>query len=169
MVSFHEHHFCDSDGIPQTIYMRSDGYFNATKLCKSAKKEWGHYAHNLGSKGFIAELKKRNIHKHVIQTTSTGKNDDRGTWICAELAVHVAMWLSPCWAVEVSCLIASAGFRQLQAEGASKLFDHMIECVKEEGERQQDISGFIYAVTASYYLAVKMGYWSGKVADLRSR
>jgi hypothetical protein len=78
-----------------------DGYVNATAMCKANGKHLPHYLANgrtteylqalSGSVGIPADLLKVSI--------GTGPNHLRGTWIHPRLAVDLARWISPAFAV----------------------------------------------------------------------
>jgi hypothetical protein len=77
-----------------------DGYVNATGMCKANGKKWNDYYRQErtfqylqaleGSAGFPADL---------IQTISDGPNEGRGTYVHPRLAVDLARWISPEFAV----------------------------------------------------------------------
>ncbi len=46
----------DSKGRELCVEMRPDGYFNATKMCKSSGKAWGHYKENRKTEEFLKTL-----------------------------------------------------------------------------------------------------------------
>lgn len=82
----------------------SDGYINATAMCKAAAKSWGHYRENATTKAFLLALS-GSIGipmDQIVQTIATGPNDARGTWIHPQVAIHLAQWLSAEFAVKVS-------------------------------------------------------------------
>jgi hypothetical protein len=87
------------------IQQRStDGYINATAMCKAAGKEWAHYNSNGASKAFLAALEgslgiPRDL---VVQPIVTGPNEARGTWVHPQVAIHLAQWLSAGFAVQVT-------------------------------------------------------------------
>jgi hypothetical protein len=78
-----------------------DGYVNATAMCKANGKHLPHYLANgrtteylqalAGSVGIPTDLLKVSI--------GTGPNHLRGTWIHPRLAVDLARWISPAFAV----------------------------------------------------------------------
>lgn len=94
-----EHHVNNS-----TISQRSaDGYINATALCTAAGKEWGQYASDKNTKEFLAELSSSTGIKNsnLIQSVK----DDSGsqdTWVHPQVSLHLAQWLSPKFAVQVT-------------------------------------------------------------------
>jgi hypothetical protein len=78
-----------------------DGYVNATAMCKAGGRRWNHYVTNdrtteylqalSGSAGIPADL--------LVTSIGTGPNHLRGTWIHPRLAVDLARWISPSFAV----------------------------------------------------------------------
>lgn len=87
-------HIVDSSEIDQRA---SDGYVNATALCKASGKRLGHYRSNDGTIEFIHELS-RSVGiptDLLIQTITTGPNRNRGTWVHPQVAVHLGQWASP--------------------------------------------------------------------------
>lgn len=92
----------------QLIYMRStDGYINATAMCKKFGKRLNDYSRLDTTKEFVQELSSdAGIPADLlIVKIMTGENEIRGTWIHPDLAVNLAMWLSPKFSVKVSRLI----------------------------------------------------------------
>ena len=79
----------------------TDGYVDATAMCKANGKEWKHYfetdrAHRYlgalsGSVGIPTD--------HLFRSITTGPNDRRGTWVHPQLAVDLARWISAPFAV----------------------------------------------------------------------
>jgi len=79
----------------------TDGFVNATAMCKANGKEWKHYfetdrAHRYldalsGSVGIPTD--------HLFRSITTGPNDRRGTWVHPQLAVDLARWISAPFAV----------------------------------------------------------------------
>jgi hypothetical protein len=80
---------------------QADGFVNATAMCRAGGKRWNHYASNArtfeylqalsGSAGIPADL--------LVTSIATGPNHLRGTWIHPRLAVDLARWISPSFAV----------------------------------------------------------------------
>jgi hypothetical protein len=80
---------------------QADGFVNATAMCRAGGKRWNHYASNertfeylqalSGSAGIPADL--------LVTSIATGPNHLRGTWIHHRLAVDLARWISPAFAV----------------------------------------------------------------------
>jgi KilA-N domain len=90
----------------------SDGYINATAMCKATGKLWAHYMENGSTKEFLQELsltigipivKNSNYGKipalELIQS-ETGRYG--GTWVHPYIAINLAQWCSAAFAVQVS-------------------------------------------------------------------
>lgn len=79
----------------------SDGYTNATAMCHANGREWYTYARSDRTTEYLKALAQSTglyLHRLII-TTTTGPNDLRGTWIHPRLAVDLARWISPQFAV----------------------------------------------------------------------
>lgn len=91
----------DTDTVPQRI---TDGYFNATVMCKASGKQIGHYLENSTTKDFLSELSS-DIGipiSGLVQVIKGGEPHLQGTWVHPQVAIHLAQWLSPKFAVLVS-------------------------------------------------------------------
>jgi len=85
--------------IPQRA---TDGYINATAMCKALGKEWASYRRS--AEPFLEALERSlQIRRdRLVLTVSGGPNDQRGTWVHPQIAINLATWLSPDFAVQVS-------------------------------------------------------------------
>lgn len=82
----------------------SDGYINATALCKANGKMIGHYLEIGPTKEFLKELE-RSVGLTIdvlVSKVMTGPNEFRGTWVHPQVAINLAQWLSPKFAVQVT-------------------------------------------------------------------
>lgn len=81
-----------------------DGFINATAMCKVAGKDWFGYARNQTTKDFLEALQRspQISGNPVVVSVTTGANDQRGTWVHPQVAIHLAQWLSAEFAVQVS-------------------------------------------------------------------
>jgi hypothetical protein len=79
----------------------SDGFANATAMCQANGKLWGHYISNQRTTAYIQALADSLgiSADQLVITTTTGPNHLRGTWVHPRLAVDLARWLSPQFAV----------------------------------------------------------------------
>ena len=81
-----------------------DGYINATALCKACGKEMKHYLSNASTKAFIEELSLEVgiPTSALIQIVKGGSPQFQGTWVHPQVAINLAQWASPKFAVLVS-------------------------------------------------------------------
>lgn len=88
-----------------SLYQRAnDGYVNATKLCQDEEKLFGDYARLKTTKEYLNELSmSMGIPiDQLVYSMKTRSNDNRGTWVHPKVAIHLAQWLSPQFAVFVT-------------------------------------------------------------------
>ena len=92
-----------------------DGWVNATAMCQAGGREWFTYARSNRTQEYITALagvvgspqncghpfcgSPQDPATVVIQSVTTGPNHQRGTWIHPRLAVDLARWISPAFAV----------------------------------------------------------------------
>lgn len=78
-----------------------DGYANATAMCQANGKEWSNYKQLEHTQVYIQALSSSLgiPTADLVITTTTGPNEFRGTWIHPRLAVDLARWISPQFAV----------------------------------------------------------------------
>lgn len=81
-----------------------DGYINATALCKACKKDFYDYSRLKSTKEFIDELSSETVIpvSALIQTVKGGTPQFQGTWVHPQVAINLAQWASPKFAVLVS-------------------------------------------------------------------
>ena len=108
---------------------QSDGYVNATAMCQAGDREWFTYARSARAQEYIAALSshlgvtaelRSPLHGSpqnpaaLIHTIATGPNALRGTWIHPRLAIDLARWISPAFAVWMDGWFLESVSRQLQ-------------------------------------------------------
>ena len=79
----------------------SDGFADATAMCQANGKHLPHYFSNQRTSDYIQALSDSLgiPANQLVVTTTTGPNHLRGTWIHPRLAVDLARWLNPAFAV----------------------------------------------------------------------
>ena len=95
-----------NDVVPQRP---SDGYFDATRLCKQAGKRFNNYYQNAQTKAFLNALSLDTgipVSKLVRSTLGRGDVVKQGTWVHPYVAPHLGQWLSPEFAVQVNKWVA---------------------------------------------------------------
>lgn len=82
----------------------TDGYVNATAMCKAAGKTWSEYARLVTTNSYIKELSSalQIPQGDLVQSIVGGISYLQGTWVHPQIAIHLAQWLSPRFAVLVS-------------------------------------------------------------------
>lgn len=93
----------------------ADGFVNATAMCQANGREWFTYARSERSRQYIAALAAHlkgspqncgdaawgspQDPTGLIRSITSGPNEHRGTWIHPRLAIDLARWISPAFAV----------------------------------------------------------------------
>lgn len=91
----------DNEVVTQRV---TDGYFNATAMCKASGKLIGDYLRLSATKAFLNELSSdMGIPiSGLVQSIKGGDPHLQGTWVHPQVAINLAQWLSPKFAVLVS-------------------------------------------------------------------
>jgi len=82
----------------------SDGYINATAMCKSVGKSIYDYSRLKNTNEFLNELSSDTgiPVSLLIHSIRGGQSSSQGTWVHPDVAVNLGQWLSPKFAVKVS-------------------------------------------------------------------
>lgn len=87
------------------LQRQSDGFINATEMCKACDKRWPDYFRLDAAKAFIDALSS-DVQICASQLVESQKGNtvkfEQGTWVHPDIAIHLAQWLSPQFAVQVS-------------------------------------------------------------------
>jgi hypothetical protein len=80
---------------------QSDGYVNATAMCKAGGREWSTYARSQRTKEYVDAMQAvpQFCRTELVQSVWGGQPHLQGTWIHPRLAVDLARWISPAFAV----------------------------------------------------------------------
>ena len=113
-------HQVESSSIDQRA---TDGYINATEMCKVAGRPWSRYWERSSTQEFMEALfSEIGIPiSELAQRVRGGKPEFQGTWVHPQVAIHLAQWLSPEFAVRVSKWV----FEWLSGQGDGRLPDHI--------------------------------------------
>ena len=93
--------FIDPNG--NTVLVREDGYVNATAMCESAGREWKRYRELEETEAFLNQLAANAVLGDICLVQARRGNKG-GTYVHPRVAIHLAQWLSPAfavWATEV--------------------------------------------------------------------
>lgn len=118
-----------------SLYQRSnDGYVNATALCKESGKLIADYLRNDTTKEFLKELESdmRIPITELIQIIRGGTPSFQGTWVHPKVAINLAQWLSPKFAVFVTNIIMG-WFGGVNVRQKSKQ-DELFEIIQQDNE-----------------------------------
>ncbi|MDM8565111.1 KilA-N domain-containing protein [Candidatus Halobeggiatoa sp. HSG11] len=92
----------------------SDGYLDATAMCKANGKKFNDYYRLKSTKEFLTQLSDFIINNPVtgmcvteqnqqlIQTVQGGTPEEQGTWVHPYISINLAQWCSPIFAVMVT-------------------------------------------------------------------
>jgi hypothetical protein len=88
----------------QVSQRQTDGYVNATELCRAAGKLFADYGRLEATTAFLNEASvSMGIPIDSLVQSKPGRPDrGGGTWVHPDVAVHLAQWCSPRFAVAVS-------------------------------------------------------------------
>jgi hypothetical protein len=82
----------------------SDGYINATAMCQATSRLFGHYRERTSTQEFLEALA-ADIGipiSQLVQSVKGGVPEAQGTWVHPQVAINLATWCSPIFAVQVS-------------------------------------------------------------------
>jgi hypothetical protein len=86
----------------------SDGYFNATAMCKAAKKAFNDYKDKDTTKAFLAALSAKTGFpvfegkQTLVEVRKGSPANGGGTWVHPKVALNLAQWASPEFAILVT-------------------------------------------------------------------
>lgn len=85
----------------KVCYRVTDGYFNATNMCKALKKQWHDFYRLDSTNDFIEALSTETgiPVSGLVETKRGGIQSKQGTWVHPQIAIYLAQWLSPQFAV----------------------------------------------------------------------
>lgn len=87
------------------IHQRAtDGYINATAMCKAVGKQLNDYARLKSTEAFLSVANSETgiPVSELIQIVKGGLPEQQGTWVHPKIAIHLAQWCSPEFAFAVS-------------------------------------------------------------------
>jgi len=88
------------NGNIEVVSGRTDGYINATFLCKAGNRRFYDWSRLESTKILVDVMQSQRLDMELIDSKQGGKYP--GTWIHPDLAIHLAMWISPLFASQVS-------------------------------------------------------------------
>lgn len=104
------------------LFMRSNGYINATKLCAQAGKRFDKWLDNITSKRLVETFNGK-LSQESASPNSTifilkeeVSNEVRGTYVHKRLITHIACWCSPEFAWKVSTIVEEFYEREFRSK-----------------------------------------------------
>jgi len=91
-----------SDGKEFLIPIRKDGYINATQLCKAGNKLFADYQKSKQTQDYLQALSSIMRIRILELLDSKVGGSHSGTYVHRKVAYHLAQWISPHFAVQVS-------------------------------------------------------------------
>ncbi|MBW4666456.1 MAG: KilA-N domain-containing protein [Cyanomargarita calcarea GSE-NOS-MK-12-04C] len=89
----------------RTIRQREDGYWSATDMCQACGKLWGDWSRLSSTKEYLKVLQNKHYadshNGQLIDSSVGGTPETTGTWVYRKVALRLAQWLSPEFAVQV--------------------------------------------------------------------
>lgn len=112
------------------ISIRSDGYINATQLCKAGGKTFSDYQKTKQTQDYLQVLSSdmNILITDLVNIKQGGIN--QGTYVHRKVAYHMAQWLSPSFTVQVSNILDNlliTGKVELGNEKSNKELDYLYQ------------------------------------------
>lgn len=171
----------------EVISRVEDGYINATQLCKAGGKDFKQWHRNDKTKEFLEKLATKekirvymeekgyvrfptDPQKCLIDIKVDGDNDDRGTWVHPQVAIHISYWISSEFAVNVTGWIQqllSTG--SIALERPIKAFATLTEMDIEAEVLEQEVKLEEYTADSVIYVSyigkgmLKIGFSDGRM------
>lgn len=111
----------------------TDGYINATAMCKAAGKAFADYERLASTQEFLAELSgSMGIPIDLLVSKNmVGPNELRGTWVHPQVSTHLAQWASARFAVMVSRWVLDWMTGADRAERAWRIFNERLDLIHD--------------------------------------
>jgi len=167
-------------------YRKSDGYINATQLCKAGGKKFSHWINLESTKELICVFASdAGIPASLLIDIKKGNsiNFEQGTWIHSDLAIQLAQWISPKFALQVSHWIRKL-FTEGKVEVNLKILKEQENIIKDRDKRikvlenmilkrqtrnKYDESVNVVYIITNEYTKSKRTYTIGKAKNLVER
>ena len=130
-----------------SVLSREDGFINATAMCKAGEKLFASWKRLDSTNELIKTLEekiknnttiqneKSDMQIHISQLIDVKKGNSskfsQGSWIHPELAVHLAMWISPTFGIQVSGWVRELALCGSVSIGKEKTSQQLLELQKD--------------------------------------
>ena len=130
-----------------SVLSREDGFINATAMCKAGEKLFASWKRLDSTNELIKTLEekiknnttiqneKSDMQIHISQLIDVKKGNSskfsQGSWIHPDLAVHLAMWISPTFGIQVSGWVRELALCGSVSIGKEKTSQQLLELQKD--------------------------------------
>jgi len=80
----------------------TDGYVNATELCKAGGKQFRDWHRSKTTKELVTFLEQETKHDVIVSKKGNSNDFTQGSWIHPDLSIQLAQWISPVFAIKVN-------------------------------------------------------------------
>jgi hypothetical protein len=164
-------------------YRKSDGYINATQLCKAGNKHFNDWFRLKSTNEYLVSMETKTGIPVLDLIDKNIGGEHIGTWIHPKVAINLAQWMSPEFAVQVSNWIydlmtkgkVEANIKLLkekdnkikEQEKKIKLLQNQL--LKKQPRTKYDNSKNVVYIITNEYTKLKRTYTIGKTIDLVQR
>lgn len=132
------------------------GYVNATQMCVANNKRIDNWLANKNVKALLEQALRTpcNSSKYVDILTEPGNTDISGTWVSYRIAMSLAQWCSPefaLWAGEALMHVLQGNFKALTVE-AEEAQKKLVEIWERLRKVSKESFWFITDAVKSYYI-----------------
>jgi hypothetical protein len=159
------------------IVSRSDGFVDATQLCKAGGKQFKHWYSLESTKQLVLVLKSK-VGIPTLDLIEINKGGNHiGSWIHPDLAIQLAQWISPLFALQVSewirTLFADGNVSiNIKLQNEVKLKDSKIKLLEDTYLKKHKLKYYlenvIYIVSTEENIKKRI-YIIGKASSLKNR
>ena len=164
-------------------YRKTDGYVNATQLCRAGNKHFNDWFRLKSTKEYLISMETKTGIPVLDLIDKNIGGEHLGTWIHPKVAINLAQWLSPEFAVQVSNWIydlmtkgkVEANIKIIKVlENEIKDRDKRIkllenQLLKKQTRNKYDNSKNVVYIITNEYTKSKRTYTIGKTVDLVQR
>ena len=129
----------DEQGRTLKVEIRqSDGFFNATLMCQSVGKQISDWTRQKSTESYQRRLSViMGIPRVDLVSVQLGGNGERHTWVHRKVAIHLAQWISPDFAVWVTDLVERYVTGQVTTEQSRAAAQEISEAVEPTRDSPQ--------------------------------
>lgn len=147
----------------RTIRQRDDGYLSATDMCQACGKLWSGWYRLDSAKEYLKALENRryaDLHNgKLIDIIQGGIPEDQGTWVYRKVALRLAQWLSPEFAVQVDewteeLMTNGKVELQPQPQSAAEMFLMVAQQMVEQERRTKELEAKLALIEAAQQQAI---------------